>query len=248
MAKTRSSLPVALNPQSSPCLVMPHSPPAGESRQTPSWARLPNCPLAVKEAGPRKQLESFRDFPFLPQSAEAPAAHSAPLCKLGKVPPGVPTPQLHGWARKHPCFIRSRGSSCPFNPSLPASKKTRCCQRGKLPQGMENGCFSEDKALFPSSCFSFLQPRAFQASCVGLTTPPRSGPASTGQGWGLALWDQDENLEGPGTSLVVQRLRLHAPSAGGPGSIPGRGTRSHMPQLKVHMPQLKILRAPAGSN
>ena len=32
-----------------------------------------------------------------------------------------------------------------------------------------------------------------------------------------------------GTSLVVQWLRLHAPKAGGPGSIPGQGTRSHMP-------------------
>ena len=31
-----------------------------------------------------------------------------------------------------------------------------------------------------------------------------------------------------GTSLVVQWLRLHAPNAGGLGSIPGRGTRSHM--------------------
>ena len=30
-----------------------------------------------------------------------------------------------------------------------------------------------------------------------------------------------------GTSLVVQWLRLHALSAGGPGSIPGQGTRSH---------------------
>ncbi|TEA41101.1 hypothetical protein DBR06_SOUSAS29010017, partial [Sousa chinensis] len=29
-------------------------------------------------------------------------------------------------------------------------------------------------------------------------------------------------------SLVVQWVRLHAPSAGGLGSIPGRGTRSHM--------------------
>ncbi|TEA33833.1 hypothetical protein DBR06_SOUSAS19410004, partial [Sousa chinensis] len=28
-------------------------------------------------------------------------------------------------------------------------------------------------------------------------------------------------------------LRLHAPSAGGPGSIPAQGTRSHMPQLKI---------------
>ena len=32
-----------------------------------------------------------------------------------------------------------------------------------------------------------------------------------------------------GTSLVVQWLRLHAPNAGSPGSIPGQGTRSHMP-------------------
>ncbi|TEA37689.1 hypothetical protein DBR06_SOUSAS9210004, partial [Sousa chinensis] len=30
-------------------------------------------------------------------------------------------------------------------------------------------------------------------------------------------------------SLVVQWLRLRAPNAGGPGSIPGQGTRSHMP-------------------
>ena len=33
---------------------------------------------------------------------------------------------------------------------------------------------------------------------------------------------------GLGTSLVVQWVRLHAPNAGGPGSIPGRGTRSLM--------------------
>ena len=35
-----------------------------------------------------------------------------------------------------------------------------------------------------------------------------------------------------GTSLVVQWLRLHAPHAGGTGSIPAQGPRSHMPQLK----------------
>ncbi|TEA32112.1 hypothetical protein DBR06_SOUSAS6610026, partial [Sousa chinensis] len=29
-------------------------------------------------------------------------------------------------------------------------------------------------------------------------------------------------------SLVVQWVRLHAPNAGGPGLIPGRGTRSRM--------------------
>ena len=35
-----------------------------------------------------------------------------------------------------------------------------------------------------------------------------------------------------GTSLVVQWLRLCAPNAGGPGLIPGQGTRSLMQQLK----------------
>ena len=34
------------------------------------------------------------------------------------------------------------------------------------------------------------------------------------------------------TSLVVQWLRRSTPNAGGPGSIPSQGTRSHMPQLK----------------
>ena len=34
------------------------------------------------------------------------------------------------------------------------------------------------------------------------------------------------------TSLVVQCLRLHTPNAGGPSSIPGKGTRSHMLQLR----------------
>ncbi|TEA36818.1 hypothetical protein DBR06_SOUSAS310246, partial [Sousa chinensis] len=34
-------------------------------------------------------------------------------------------------------------------------------------------------------------------------------------------------------SLVVQWLRLRSSNAGGPGSIPGQGTRSHMQQLKI---------------
>ena len=36
-----------------------------------------------------------------------------------------------------------------------------------------------------------------------------------------------------GTFLVVQWLRLCTPNARGLGSIPGQGTRSHMPQLKT---------------
>ena len=43
-----------------------------------------------------------------------------------------------------------------------------------------------------------------------------------------------------GTSLVVQQLRLHAPNAGGLGSVPSQGTRSHMLQLRVHVPQLRV--------
>ena len=42
-----------------------------------------------------------------------------------------------------------------------------------------------------------------------------------------------------GTSLVVQWLRLHAPSAGGMGFVPGQETRSQMLQLRVCMPQLR---------
>ena len=43
--------------------------------------------------------------------------------------------------------------------------------------------------------------------------------------------------------MVVQWLRLHTPTAGDLGSIPGEGTESHMnpteTQVRVHMPQLK---------
>jgi len=31
------------------------------------------------------------------------------------------------------------------------------------------------------------------------------------------------------------------PNSGEPGSVPGQGTRSHMPQPGVHRPKLKIL-------
>ena len=42
-----------------------------------------------------------------------------------------------------------------------------------------------------------------------------------------------------GTYLVVQWLRLCTPNAGGLGSIPGQGTRSHMAQLKTPHAALK---------
>ena len=48
-------------------------------------------------------------------------------------------------------------------------------------------------------------------------------------------------------SPVVQWLRLCVPSVAGPGSIPGHGTRSHMPQLRVQMPEL-LIRDPSCCN
>ena len=47
----------------------------------------------------------------------------------------------------------------------------------------------------------------------------------------------------PGTSLVVQWLRLLAPNAGGLDSIPGQETTSCMPQLNILRAAMKILRA-----
>ena len=65
-----------------------------------------------------------------------------------------------------------------------------------------------------------------------------------GQGPMGKAWNTRPN-SGLRTSLVVQWLRLHAPNAGGLGSIPGQGTRSHMPQQRICRPQgrLKMLHA-----
>ena len=46
-----------------------------------------------------------------------------------------------------------------------------------------------------------------------------------------------------GTSLVVQWSRLHAPNAGGPGLMPGQGTRARVQQLKILQVATKILSA-----
>ena len=50
-------------------------------------------------------------------------------------------------------------------------------------------------------------------------------------------------MNGEVTSLVGQWLQLHAPNAGGMGSMPGQGTRSYILQLIVLMLQLKISHA-----
>ena len=51
------------------------------------------------------------------------------------------------------------------------------------------------------------------------------------------VWNLEEESEGrTRTSLGVQWLRLRTPNAGGPGLIPGHGTRFHMPQTTKDAP------------
>ena len=52
-----------------------------------------------------------------------------------------------------------------------------------------------------------------------------------------------DSTAGRGTSLVVQWLKLCTPNAGGPGSIPGQGTRPHIKQIRVCMPQLRLVQS-----
>ena len=47
-------------------------------------------------------------------------------------------------------------------------------------------------------------------------------------------------MPGAGTSLVVGWLRLSTSNAGGQGSTPGQGTRSHTLQLKIPHTATKI--------
>ena len=56
----------------------------------------------------------------------------------------------------------------------------------------------------------------------------------------LFLKTNKQKKKKPGTSLVVQWLRLHAPNAGDLGLIPGQGTRSHMLELRVCMPPRRL--------
>ena len=82
----------------------------------------------------------------------------------------------------------------------------------------------------------------FNTESPECTDPERKAQGNTGGrksapgGEGM----QRGNKEIRGTLLVLQWLRLQAPNTGGPGSIPGQGTRSHMPQLKILHAAMKI--------
>ena len=61
-----------------------------------------------------------------------------------------------------------------------------------------------------------------------VVTDPHLAVSRWSSSWGVLLnhWWRLKSI--PRTSLVVQWLRLHTSNAGGRGSIPGQGTRSHM--------------------
>ena len=104
-----------------------------------------------------------------------------------------------------------------------------CCQRQAMEELVHYGhfasctCIPEDLSAFPWPQWDCFTQRS--------------------QDWGVSPGDwgahdkPDKTIsylikkKVSGTSLVVQWLRLQAPSAGGLGSISGHGTRSHMPQL-----------------
>ena len=63
------------------------------------------------------------------------------------------------------------------------------------------------------------------------------GPQFTWAVWGFH--ENHQRLCTFGTFLVVQWLRLSVTNEGGPGSILGQGTRSHMLQTKIRYSQIK---------
>ena len=86
------------------------------------------------------------------------------------------------------------------------------------------GCPLHQSSIHPEGCPSHLEPWG----------SPHSLPLLSCLDFGLSELIQSLDIKfSLGTSLVVQCLRLHAPKAGDPGSIPGQGTRSHMLQLRV---------------
>ena len=84
----------------------------------------------------------------------------------------------------------------------------------QCPLGMDKGSRGKVKWVKKQALFRF---KSWTQTCVSERLVPLDQRVSRHQG----------------TSVVVQWLRLCSPSVGGSGLIPGQGTRSHMPQLKI---------------
>ena len=73
------------------------------------------------------------------------------------------------------------------------------------------------------------------SSDCGMRGVGNEQPLTQTAGERLIIWVNSPSLkkDKAETSLVVPGLRLHAPSAGCLGLIPGQGTRPHTPNLKT---------------
>ena len=89
------------------------------------------------------------------------------------------------------------------------------------------GCQGWQSLAQPGSCLSLTLTSSLLLPFSNSFTHPASIMDCPLWFWGTAMGKPKS------PPLAVQLLRLHAPTAGGPGSIPGQGTRSHMPHLKT---------------
>ena len=135
-------------------------------------------------------------------------------------------------------------------------------QNGEVPRDLVYSSFSLSNTCIPGRCNEYLKMQQdfpgsdWEPECPlqGEEVPAlvrelrfphatRCGRKKKINTW---CWSVKQvKTQGSGTSWWsrVQWLRLCAPSAGGLGSLPCGGTRSHLLQLRVHIPQLKIPRA-----
>ena len=106
----------------------------------------------------------------------------------------------------------------------PSSSVSTCVQHRKLLRRYIT--FILNKVQNKVQCILYCPSQSRQTTFQLLTCFIRPGAVV------LDSTDEENKTGVEGTSLVVQWLRLHDPNAGAPGSIPGQGPRSHMPQLK----------------
>ena len=93
-----------------------------------------------------------------------------------------------------------------------------------------------DCSLQGSSVHGMFQARVLEWGVIAFSPALRNIPLIVQVSFNLPPDQMDRPLttayEALKTQMMVQWLRLCTPSAGGLGSIPGQGTRSHMPQLR----------------
>ena len=155
-------------------------------------------------------------------------------CTLPRIYPGIPTPKIDAEDS-----LRDLSHLLLDTKNLWVQDKDEFQVRNSpsLPAGEEQRLINSFSALELTMGVGVGKPLETAEGSSGLTTLPTKAASNVFREHQKSLYVE--------TFLVGQWLRLCAPKAAGPGSIPGQGTRSHMLQLRVRMPQLKISSAAA---